>query len=214
MSLINDALRRANQTKKKESSDTSAGAPMLPNPSPTKSSSSSLAPILLIAIPLVVLLAGFFLWKSLKTNSTTVIHSKSVADDVRRRSDLSNQEKSDRLLTSAATKVAPSVTPAQPENRIAAEVTPVSTQPSANSGSVEEKLSTQSVAEAGEPIPPPAPPPLKLQGIFYRLSNPTALINGKTLGVGETVAGARVVKIERQEVSLERDGQITVLRMK
>jgi hypothetical protein len=50
-------------------------------------------------------------------------------------------------------------------------------------------------------------PTLKLQGIYYRMSNPTVLINGQTLTVGDSIEGARIVKIERQGVVLEMGGQ-------
>lgn len=56
-------------------------------------------------------------------------------------------------------------------------------------------------------------PNLKLQGIYYRLNNPSVLINGRTLFVGDRIEGARVVKIERQSVTLEVNGQQKVLEL-
>jgi hypothetical protein len=64
--------------------------------------------------------------------------------------------------------------------------------------------------------PPPAPPPfpaLKLRGIFYRRTNPTTLINGETLAEGDTVDDAKVVKIDRESVTVEWHGQRRVLRL-
>jgi len=64
--------------------------------------------------------------------------------------------------------------------------------------------------------PPPAPPPfpaLKLRGIFYRRTNPTALINGETLAEGETVDDVKVVKIDRESVTVEWRGQSRALRL-
>jgi hypothetical protein len=54
-------------------------------------------------------------------------------------------------------------------------------------------------------------PELKLQGIYYRLSSPTVLINGQTLTAGDSIQGVRVVKIERESVTLEMAGQKKVL---
>jgi hypothetical protein len=50
-------------------------------------------------------------------------------------------------------------------------------------------------------------------GIFFSKTNPMALINGKTLGVGESIDGIRVTKIERERVSVQWKGQVKVLIM-
>jgi type II secretory pathway component PulC len=39
------------------------------------------------------------------------------------------------------------------------------------------------------------------------------LINGQTLAVGETVEGARVLKIEKDQVTLEWKGRTKILMM-
>lgn len=49
-------------------------------------------------------------------------------------------------------------------------------------------------------------PPLKLGGIYFRMSKPSVLINNRTLFLGDTVDGARVVAIERHSVKLEFKG--------
>lgn len=68
------------------------------------------------------------------------------------------------------------------------------------------------------PTPAPAPvkpqfPEVKLQGIFYLSTRPSALISGKTVFIGDQVQGTRVVTIERRSVTLEFDGQTKVLSM-
>lgn len=63
-------------------------------------------------------------------------------------------------------------------------------------------------ARVAEPLPPSADfPALKLQGVFYRISKPSVLINGQTLYVGDLVGDVKVVKIERQSVTVEWKGQ-------
>jgi len=95
-------------------------------------------------------------------------------------------------------------------------------------------LEPQPVAVVAEPIPaePPASPDqdaattanaappeaarfpgLKLQSIVFRLRNPSVVIDSEMLGVGDTIKGARVVKIERHAVTLEWQGQTNVLRL-
>ena len=56
-------------------------------------------------------------------------------------------------------------------------------------------------------------PPLKLQAVFYRLRNPTVVINGKTLSKGEEVDGARVTDIERMSVVVDWNGEKKTLKM-
>jgi hypothetical protein len=68
---------------------------------------------------------------------------------------------------------------------------------------------------AADPVPGPKAsfPALKLQGIFFRLVNPTVLINGRTLRMGDRIAEAKIVAIKRQSVTLVFEGQTNVLTM-
>src|SRR6266568_2265140 len=63
--------------------------------------------------------------------------------------------------------------------------------------------STNALAAVAAPGQP-AVPPFKLNAIFYRARNPSVVINSKTLYVGDKVAAARVLKIERESVTLEK----------
>ncbi len=54
----------------------------------------------------------------------------------------------------------------------------------------------------------------RLQGIFYRASGPSAVIDAETVFVGDSVAGGRVKAIDRTSVTLERNGQIQVLTLR
>jgi len=47
-----------------------------------------------------------------------------------------------------------------------------------------------------------------LQAIFFRESGPSALINGKSVGIGEEVDGAKVKAIARQSVTLDYAGEL------
>jgi len=70
-------------------------------------------------------------------------------------------------------------------------------------------------AEA-KPVPAPAAADtdgLKLEGILRAGRQCHALINGKLVTVGDEIAGARIVGIERYHVVLERDARRFVLRM-
>ncbi len=56
-----------------------------------------------------------------------------------------------------------------------------------------------------------AVPPFKLNAIFFRAKNPSVVINSKTLYIGDKVAQAKVLAIDRESVTLERGGQTNVL---
>ncbi len=56
-----------------------------------------------------------------------------------------------------------------------------------------------------------AVPPFKLNAIFFRAKNPSVVINSKTLYIGDKVAQAKVLKIDRESVTLEKGGQTNVL---
>ncbi len=56
-------------------------------------------------------------------------------------------------------------------------------------------------------------PELNLQGIFFRLKNPSVLINSRALYVGDEIGGARVVEIQRRTVTLEMEGVRRTLSM-
>ncbi len=63
------------------------------------------------------------------------------------------------------------------------------------------------------PAPPaePAKPAFRLQGIFFRPANPSALVNGKSVWVGSRIDGATVKTITRDSLTIEVNGKTTVL---
>jgi hypothetical protein len=72
------------------------------------------------------------------------------------------------------------------------------------------------VAEPAAPVPPalapaePAPA-FALQAVADQDGQPVAIVNGQLVRVGDLVGGARVLRIEREEVELEHDGRRLVL---
>ena len=74
------------------------------------------------------------------------------------------------------------------------------------------------VPPANNPVTPPPPPPvfptLKLQGIFYMPSNPSAMINGQTLYVNDEVDKAKVLAITKTSVTVAWAGQTNVMSMR
>jgi len=73
---------------------------------------------------------------------------------------------------------------------------------------------------AAAPPPQPAPPPQKpayqpkLKAILYSSTHASVVLDDATCEEGDFAYGMRIVKISRNEVTVECDGQIKVLRMK
>jgi hypothetical protein len=53
----------------------------------------------------------------------------------------------------------------------------------------------------------------KLQGIFYRLKQPTALLDGRIVSPGDEINGYRVARIERDKVRLVAGGKTKTLSL-
>jgi hypothetical protein len=98
----------------------------------------------------------------------------------------------------------PSVTPAEsnPSEVKVAAITPTPTTPTAP---VETKAAA--TPEARESQGP------RLQAIYYRLKKPTVVINGKTLGLGQSVDGIKVISIQRTSVEVVQAGKYRTLTL-
>lgn len=57
-----------------------------------------------------------------------------------------------------------------------------------------------------------AKPTYKLQGIYWRPTRPSAVVNGKTVYVGDRVEKARITAIEQDSVTLDVEGESKVLQ--
>jgi hypothetical protein len=75
-------------------------------------------------------------------------------------------------------------------------------------------ISAASGAMASSIAAADAPPSaFKLQGIFYRPANPSAVVNARTVFVGDRIANAKVKAIDQQSVTLEVGGETKVLTL-
>lgn len=54
---------------------------------------------------------------------------------------------------------------------------------------------------------------VRIQGIIYRAASPLAIINGKTVGIGDHFNAFQVVAIDQHSVTLQRGGERKVLRL-
>jgi hypothetical protein len=57
-------------------------------------------------------------------------------------------------------------------------------------------------------------PPLRLQSIFFKPSNPSVMINGRTLYLNDQIQGVTVAAIDPSSVTLALSGQTNVLTLR
>ena len=225
MSMINDALRRARNASRSASDTPSANAqapvalpPSLPSseeqyeaPPRTFVPDASMPPELsddelqdrsskkhiLIAMLFLFCIGsaiGFGMWKrkagSKIEKAVATIATKAIVPDANVRRASSNAVEA--ALAQVATKPAPA--PAS-----VAQTVP------------------QPPTVVAAPVAPPVPvkfPALRLQSIFYRPSNPSVLINGKTLYVTDEIQGVLVADIQPASVTLVLSGQTNILTLR
>jgi hypothetical protein len=216
MSLLNDALKRARDANERGR----GGGPILPPLQPADSPARPAGgPRVVLAVLLVVTIgsSAFFLHRWSKSPGTTPVGESVDGATALRPQHLSadaptptggaeatpvappGPDRVERTTDAPNTARSPEVAAVLPaEGPAAAATTPGSS-----------NALTSALPAAAEA----APPPLRLQSIIFRLRNPSALINGVMVGVGDSVQGARVVKIDRHAVTLEGKGQTNVLEL-
>lgn len=211
MSLINDALKRAQQR----------GQPVRPptplKPAePPKSSSSSILPIVIIIFLLASLAGGgWFFWKWYKgRNETAPMARKAPVVET-------TQTKIEPAKPESKTpqNAAPTAVVASPTNAVAAPVDtpapPVAVAPTPAAKPAPTPVARAEVRTASRtPLRPTGPfPNLKLQGIFYNSTKPAVVLNGRSFYIGSKVHGAVVTLIEPESVTLEYNGETRVLEL-
>jgi hypothetical protein len=107
----------------------------------------------------------------------------------------------------APSATAPEISPTQQITSVTADAisgVPISAPAPASNAPPTVSINNQTAAISNSiPEPPPPPPPPKLQGIFFTPPNPSAIVNGKTVNVGDSVGDFTVKEISRNAVTLE-----------
>lgn len=196
MSLINDALKRA-KTAQQQAEAPAPGGPQLRPVEPTQPVRHGLGLALPVGCVVVALLGAFLLWRVASHRGTESQASNST-----------DQGTTVAARTAAPMPVAettkpvlapvPSASALVPQT-VSNAVTTVST--TANSSS-----NATSGAEA-----PPKPALLKLQGIVYNPTRPSATISGRTVFVGDRVGEFRVIAIGKDSATLVGGGKTNQL---
>jgi hypothetical protein len=223
MSMINDALRRASSgaSQPPDQSGTPTPPPLpsysaAPEPAgyvippgeglppvlqPGQSKKNNL-PLLLLALLLFCLagVAGVYLWEK--------NHRKA----------LPRQNEDGQTLAADVEVTAPAAaSQTSPEPALAKAEAPAAAPASASP-----KPAPASVAPGVASVPSTAAlaaaptqfPQLRLQSIFYRMSNPSVMINGRTFYVNDQVQGVTVASIDPASVTLVLSGRTNVLTLR
>lgn len=204
MSLINDALKRATQTQSATNPTPAIEQPMEPAP-PHRAVGipNYFTPVLLF----VICGSFWFIFKgwdaARQTSLAQILTPQPVVAQAR---EIVAEEPEDLPPTSSAELPIP-------QNRQFAlndGPTPMPTQPL-------QVASVKPVQNDGAlPVSAREAPPanrFRLQGIFYRPSSPSAVINSKTVYVGDSVADAKVKSIGQNSVVLDLGSQTQVLTL-
>lgn len=190
MSLINDALKRAKEAQPATTPTLEPQQPMQPvEPQPETACSKALPPYFLPAVLIVLSGACWFLIKGWEAKRQAGLYPTPIVVQAR-------EAAADAENATETQSLAPA--PANP-----------STLSGSNSADVAQTRTTEPTPEGASPLPPT----FKLQGIFFRPSNPSAVVNTKTVFVGDFINDAKVTSIDRQSVTLVYEGQTKVLTL-
>ena len=185
MSLINDALKRASQTKPTPTVTENNAPPLRPvDPEPAEPAGPP--SWLLFLFPVVLLavcgIAGVLIYRGWQGSDEPAAVVASAREN--------------------EPPPAPEPSGVHPSNDW------VAAQSETNAATA----ATATPAVAAVPTEPTFPD-LRLQGVFYRPSNPSAMINAKTVYRGDRIDTARVIAIGKNSVTVEWNGERRVLTM-
>jgi len=186
MSLINDALKQARQAQPANPAP-AHGPPLTPVEPVHRPGGSTLALPMLIAVVLAMAVA--LLWIYFRTGGSVLMVRASSQPQPS--TEVAKPQPPASSLAAIPT-IAPAATPpvVAPVNAVAMNTNaPAASEPAIN------------VPAVAEP-PKPLPPVFRLQSIFFRAKNPSAVINGKTLFLGSRVGDARIIAIDQESATI------------
>ena len=187
MSLINDALKKADEAQK-----TGGAPPPPPIPMrPAKSGTSSFLPVLLLIVFLLAVLglAAWFFASWWKMNRERLLAKAAAAP------------------AQVAVETNEPAAPLQPTNEVKEPL--VATNIVLVTNFVQAKLEGPSLTNILKTLAA-----LRLQGVFYRPPDSTALINGKSVHVGDKIQTVNIVDIGKDRVTVSLSRVTNVLELK
>ena len=211
MSLINDALKRAKQGQQQ---NPFGGQPIRPLQPADYAARTNYPLRFALAVLLVVALAlsGWFFWKWWRSSgeSHQTAGGESTAASAEKSKTSAKPVPRKQLIKVSTNIVVRTNLVGSPQSEAPAQA--------ASSNSLISAPQTNAAALApptnvAAPAPPSPFADLKLQSIIFSEDKRAAGINGELLYVGDDIRGARVMRIDRQSVTVERNGETNVLRL-
>lgn len=199
MSLINDALKRAKEAQKNQSPSPDSGPQLRPAEPAPDGKSNGVGLFLPIAILLAVGLMVLFVWRASHKNGAAKNFETPVQSSVA------------PVSSPNSATVAPAAASTPPEQSAPAVVATTSAPSNSAPGISAEVSASNATAVVAEPPPKPAPP--KLQAIFFNPRRPSAIVNGKTVFIGDRFGEFRVATITQESVTLTNGAQKLVLTL-
>lgn len=202
MSLINDALKRATKAQAEQ-----PPAPAVANTmQPVSGRRSSGLPMYFTPVLLFVISgASWFILKGWEAQRQSGLYPDPII--VHARENSVGTPETAPVQSSSSAETQPSVESLIPPVREFAlndtPAAPVATRPSPASA----------VAAPDSPVPDETKSGFRLQGIFYRPTRPSAVVNNKTVYVGDLIASGRVKAISHESVTIVVDGETKVLTL-
>ncbi|MHC1764063.1 MAG: hypothetical protein AB9869_07135 [Verrucomicrobiia bacterium] len=221
MSLINEALKRAKQSHGRQVGAPAAGPPLQPVAEVSSVGRPMFAWMVPAAAGASLILGTWFLVLSWRPSATATAPQSLVprmrTEAASKRSRAAEPQASAKAAVPARVVSNAVAVPVASTKETVAEVRPPVAEPPVERVDVRAPVAAPTpVKDVAPPVSESVPvaPEFKLQGIFYRISKASALIDGRTLFVGDEIDGAKVVLIERHSVRLVRDGRSIVLKLR
>jgi cytoskeletal protein RodZ len=196
MSLINDALKRAQESQQNNPPEPPSVSALRPVED-DRHRGPGLGLLLSLILMLLIVATGILLLQWMQMNRKTSGATQNAGEPA------ASSLALPAVSAAPARKTEPPPTTPEPQTSVQAPPPPVVSAP---------------VAAPAEPVPvatPVAPPPakleFKLQGISYQPGRSTAVINGKSVHTGDRLGEARITAITAESVTLVSAGQTNVL---
>ena len=212
MSLINDALRRAKQAHQETPPSPPPDAHFRPVDPPTQATRQTVGLLMPALLAAVALLGLLLFWELSHKNGTPASDSNGPITVAAKTPAAADQPSPSVSAAAAADTSAGGNTAmiSKPAFETNAETRTAAATLASTNSSISDQGDTN---HAGTEPAVPAVAPLKLQGIIYNPSRPSALINGRVIFLGDRVREYRVMAIRRDEVVLAEAGRTNVLSL-
>ena len=207
MSLINDALKRAKQVQQ----DSAPPAPSNTDLRPAEHRQYA-RPAVGLAIPTLLGLGSvvllFLLWQTARNSNQQTLEVKA-----RTRSQTVAISQPSEQPVAAQNVVIKDPTNLPAAVSAPAAASPVTSPASNNAVSTAAVVVTEAASNIVAAVAPAKPALPKLQVIVYSPTRPSAMINGKTLFLGDKIGDFRVRAIDQESVVLVGAGQTNILTL-